>query len=127
MSRNTRTQTSDHEDLGSPYGNMLTAANDQYHAVCSINKHGPGKHQRALEQVYLEQGITNDPWEAMNMANWEVNKTRRVQAGEQTNRKARQVLDAKERKLKKQSDKGVVDPHIQAPGKLSPQVLPALE
>jgi hypothetical protein len=104
----------DKDALRSPYTSMWGAGNEQYHAVCSINEHGPGNHQRALEEVMREHGYSDDDWKILNMANYEVNRTRRIALGERINKEARARLDAEAAK----SGRDVTFPSLREIGKL---------
>ncbi|RYG55058.1 MAG: hypothetical protein EON56_06250 [Alphaproteobacteria bacterium] len=80
--------------LGPAYRSMMTAANDQYHAVASINTHGEIRHAHAVAQVLLEQGYAKNQAQAVQLAADEVARTGRLARGEQVNRKAHIVLKA---------------------------------
>jgi hypothetical protein len=82
------------ENLGSPYTSMLTAGNDHYHAVCSINKYGAIAHTHALARLYVKRQLASDEWEALEMARMAVNQTRRLASGEQLNKEAHAELKA---------------------------------
>ena len=78
----------------SPYTGMLSAANDHYHGVKSINEHGAIDHARKLAQIFLRDGKASSPEEAVSLANREIQRLEENSRGEQINRQARMELDA---------------------------------
>ncbi|MFS0756526.1 hypothetical protein ABC383_17770 [Noviherbaspirillum sp. 1P10PC] len=87
------------QGLGSPYASMLTAANDQYHAVTSINKFGPIEHSRAVATILLNQQAAKDEWEAVTMADTLLKHARALAENKQVNKLAHELLkgEAKEK------------------------------
>lgn len=83
--------------LGAPYRSMMTAADDHYHAVRSINAHGEIAHANAVAQQLLKSGSATTQAEAVWMAAQEISHTQRIARGEMVNRAARQALDKRAR------------------------------
>lgn len=83
--------------LPSPYRSMMTAADDHYHAVRSINAHGEIAHANAVAQELLKSGAASTQAEAVRMAADEVSHTQRITRGEMVNRAARKALDKRAR------------------------------
>jgi hypothetical protein len=81
--------------LGPAHRSLMSAANDQYHAVVSMNKHGEISHAQALAQVFLENGEAGSQAQAVQMAAQEVAHVTRITRGEQVNRQAHKLLDTK--------------------------------
>lgn len=86
--------------LGPAYSSMMPAANDQYHAVVSVNTHGEILHAQAVAQVFLNSGEATSQAQAVQMAAAEMAHTIRITRGEQVNRQARQLLDAEAQSTK---------------------------
>jgi len=83
--------------LPSPYRSMMTAADDHYHAVRSINTHGEIAHANAVARELLKSGTASTQAEAVRMAADEVSHTQRITRGEMVNRAARKALDKRAR------------------------------
>lgn len=81
--------------LGPAHRSLMTAANDQYHAVASINQHGEINHAQAVAKVFLDSGEATTQAQAVQMAADEVAHVTRIARGEMVNRQARKMLDAK--------------------------------
>jgi hypothetical protein len=81
--------------LGPAHRSLMTAANDQYHAVASINQHGEINHAQAVANVLLNTGKATTQAQAVQMAANEVEHVTRIANGEMVNREARKLLDAK--------------------------------
>ncbi|UIF86090.1 hypothetical protein [Cupriavidus sp. UYPR2.512] len=83
--------------LPAPYRSMMTAADDHYHAVRSINIHGEIAHANAVAQEFLKSGAATTQAEAVRMAADEISHTQRLTRGEMVNRAARKTLDKRAR------------------------------
>ena len=81
----------------SHYLSMMTAADDHYHAVRSINIHGEIAHANAVAQELLQAGTAATQADAVRMAADEVSRTQRIARGEMVNRAARKALDKRAR------------------------------
>lgn len=89
--------------LGPAHRSLMTAANDQYHAVVSVNDHGEINHAHAVAQVFLESGAATSPAQAVQMAAEELAHTTRIVRGEMVNRKARKLLESQAEKAQLRS------------------------
>ncbi len=83
--------------LPAPYRSVMTAADDHYHAVRSINTHGEIAHANAVAQELLKSGTAATQAEAVRIAADEVSHTQRITRGEMVNRAARKTLDKRAR------------------------------
>jgi hypothetical protein len=81
--------------LGPAHRSLMTAANDQYHGVASINEYGEISHAHALAQVLLDSGEATTQAQAVQLAACELIHVIRIARGEMINRKARKLLVAK--------------------------------
>lgn len=88
--------TDDTNELGLPYGKMLPRANDFYHGVTSIKKHGVIAHTSALAQGFIKSGEAKDEVDAMAMAIGEVHSIQRTAKGRMPNRDAHLALNAQQ-------------------------------
>ena len=80
------------DTLGSPYGSMMSAAQNQYHAVKSINKFGAISHAAELARQYVEHHIVTNEIDALTLAQASVMQVRLQADGVNLHQKAHEVL-----------------------------------
>lgn len=78
--------------LGKTGRGVLTAANDTYHGVKSLEENGAIAHSAAYARVLVAEGKAKNEDDALVMANQEVQRLRGSMDGEQLNRAVRMAL-----------------------------------
>ena len=77
-----------------PIVSLPAAGLDHHHALSSLNQNGAIAHAAALAQVFMDLGAASTEVDAVNLANTEIARTKRIAAGVLVNRMARHAIDA---------------------------------
>jgi len=85
------------KSLPSPYRSVITAADDHFCAVRSINAYGEIAHANAVAQEFLKSGAAATEADAVQMSAEELRHTLRISRGEMVNRAAQKALDKRAR------------------------------
>lgn len=77
-----------------PLVSLPTAGLDHHHALSSINQNGAIAHAASLAKVLLDIGEAATEVQAVDLAQAEIARTKRIASGVLVNRMARHAIDA---------------------------------